>query len=201
MTPRSSRVERRRQETRERIVRAAIHLFETRGFAETTIADITEAADIGKGTFFTYFATKEAVFGHLGETLVEAMSAAVEAALEEATPVGESLAQMFSASAAWHTENRPLSQQISMAAMRSELVMAEDAGNQRRFSALLRKLVEEGIRRGELRPELHPEDAVTVLGGMYFGTVLAWLTSPPGDRPLQQRFSESLRLILEGMKR
>ncbi|HLJ42079.1 MAG TPA: TetR family transcriptional regulator, partial [Candidatus Acidoferrales bacterium] len=55
---RGGRRERRRTETRERIFRAALDLFAERGFMETTVEDITEAADVGKGTFFNYFPTK-----------------------------------------------------------------------------------------------------------------------------------------------
>lgn len=55
------RRERRRAETQQRIMGAAMELFHTRGYAETTVEDITEAADVGKGTFFNYFPTKDAV--------------------------------------------------------------------------------------------------------------------------------------------
>lgn len=55
------RRQRRRQETQERILRAAIRLFETQGFAQTTVEQITRDADVGKGTFFNYFSTKEQV--------------------------------------------------------------------------------------------------------------------------------------------
>ena len=55
------RRERRRVETQQRIMSAAIDLFSKHGYAETTVEDITEAADVGKGTFFNYFPTKDAV--------------------------------------------------------------------------------------------------------------------------------------------
>lgn len=61
------RRERRSCETRERIFRAAMNLFRDHGFHKTTVENITEAADVGKGTFFNYFRTKEHVLGVLGE--------------------------------------------------------------------------------------------------------------------------------------
>jgi AcrR family transcriptional regulator len=53
------RRERKRRETRERIAEAAKKLFFERGFEQTTIEDITEAADVSKRTFFSYFPSKE----------------------------------------------------------------------------------------------------------------------------------------------
>jgi AcrR family transcriptional regulator len=59
INPAVGRRERRRVETQERILRAALHLFESKGFGQTTVEEITQAADVGKGTFFNYFSTKE----------------------------------------------------------------------------------------------------------------------------------------------
>jgi len=54
-----SRRERRSADIRERLFRSALRLFAEKGFAETTVEDITEAADVGKGTFFNYFPSKD----------------------------------------------------------------------------------------------------------------------------------------------
>src|SRR5438309_141945 len=62
-----NRRDRGRQERKQRIVSVAMRLFAERGFAETRVEDITEAADVGKGTFFNYFPSKEAIFLGFGE--------------------------------------------------------------------------------------------------------------------------------------
>jgi AcrR family transcriptional regulator len=50
---------RKKRETRERIVAAAIELFALKGIQGVTVDDISVAADVGKGTIYNYFATKE----------------------------------------------------------------------------------------------------------------------------------------------
>jgi AcrR family transcriptional regulator len=51
--------ERKKQQTRETIARVALQLFAERGYDETTLADIAEAADVAPRTIFAYFESKE----------------------------------------------------------------------------------------------------------------------------------------------
>jgi AcrR family transcriptional regulator len=51
--------ERKKQKTRDTIIRVALDLFEERGYEQTTIADIAEAAEISPRTIFAYFPSKE----------------------------------------------------------------------------------------------------------------------------------------------
>src|ERR1700747_3362092 len=89
--PSSDRRERRRLETRERLYRSALELFGERGFLETTVEDITEAADVGKGTFFNYFPTKEHVLAAYGGERI----AFVERALEKARATSGSVLEVL----------------------------------------------------------------------------------------------------------
>jgi len=79
--------ERKKQRTREAIVAAALQLFEERGFDQTTIADIAEAADIAPRTFFGYFPSKEdVVFADFPET-VEGLSARLDSRSSDETAI------------------------------------------------------------------------------------------------------------------
>lgn len=60
------------EERKADILRAGREVFGTIGFAEATIADITTAAEMGKGTFYLHFETKDHVLAALWEEYVTA---------------------------------------------------------------------------------------------------------------------------------
>lgn len=60
-----SRIERRRQETLGKLLHAAESVFVERGYDGATLNEITEAADLGIGTFYNYFPDKRAIYNAL----------------------------------------------------------------------------------------------------------------------------------------
>jgi AcrR family transcriptional regulator len=56
-----SRRERKKIETRQRLMEAALRLFREHGYDDATVEQIAGAADVAKGTFFNYFETKDAI--------------------------------------------------------------------------------------------------------------------------------------------
>jgi AcrR family transcriptional regulator len=61
ITPIASRRDRKKSNVRAKIISTAVGLFSRHGIASVTVEQIAEAADIGKGTIYNYFDTKEAV--------------------------------------------------------------------------------------------------------------------------------------------
>jgi AcrR family transcriptional regulator len=67
MEPTATRVpkpglrERKKQRTRQTILTAALELFSERGYANTTLEDIAEAAEVSTGTLFAYFPSKDEI--------------------------------------------------------------------------------------------------------------------------------------------
>jgi AcrR family transcriptional regulator len=79
--------ERKRDRTRQALLSAALDLFERHGYDGTTIADLAAAADIGTRTFFSYFASKEALLFPEGDTRIQAAQAAIGARRPTDRPV------------------------------------------------------------------------------------------------------------------
>jgi AcrR family transcriptional regulator len=61
----NGRRERRKARTRTLLLEAALDLFSRRGIYDTRVEDITEAADLGKGAFYNYFESKEALIAEI----------------------------------------------------------------------------------------------------------------------------------------
>ena len=67
--------ERKRQQTRQDLISAAMRLFEERGYEQSTVAEIASAAGVSTKTFFNYFASKdEVLFPHLSRRIDAAVA-------------------------------------------------------------------------------------------------------------------------------
>ncbi len=69
------RVTKRPEERREDILDAGLRVFVERGIPHVTVADITAAAGVAKGTFYLYYDSKEALLGALKERFVDELIA------------------------------------------------------------------------------------------------------------------------------
>jgi len=174
--PRTSRRERHRAEVRERLFRAALKLFAERGFMETTVEDITEAADVGKGTFFNYFRTKEHVLATFGAERLAAIERAVERAKKG--PVMPVLRELPADLVGHTTENAALLRAIysahaSCAPVRAELHKRLLTG--RRLLAEIFSIAQE---RGEVRNDIPPAEMARLVQIVLLGLTLAWALHP-----------------------
>jgi len=73
----------------ELILNSALRTFATRGLQEATMDEIAEEAELGKGTLYYYFPSKEAILRALVETTVEHHFSGIRERVREATgPLG-----------------------------------------------------------------------------------------------------------------
>src|SRR2546425_10946477 len=76
----ANRFERRRERTRRELLAAAVGVLAKKGIHDAKVADIAAAADIGVGTFYLHFPTKEALFDAVVDETVVRLKAAIDAA-------------------------------------------------------------------------------------------------------------------------
>ena len=76
-----NRRDKKRAATLERIFDTAMRLFAEKGFQATTVDEITERADVAKGTFFNYFPTKEHVLEQFSRLQLQRIEQAREQVL------------------------------------------------------------------------------------------------------------------------
>jgi AcrR family transcriptional regulator len=76
--PRDTRQQRRAGITRQKLLEAARSVFAEKGLDSATIADITERADVGKGTYYYHFRNKNGVITELIKSVLGELVAAIE---------------------------------------------------------------------------------------------------------------------------
>jgi AcrR family transcriptional regulator len=86
----STRVSRRQQRTRERLTKAAAKLIAEKGVAGLRLREITDAADIGFGSFYSYFDSKEALVEAVGLELMSSLAEGLIAQVRELDDPAES---------------------------------------------------------------------------------------------------------------
>jgi AcrR family transcriptional regulator len=80
---REPRGARRRRETRSRLLVAALKLMAEKGMEGAAINEITEAADVGFGSFYNHFESKEAIYAALLNWVFEDFADAMDRMLAE----------------------------------------------------------------------------------------------------------------------
>jgi AcrR family transcriptional regulator len=178
---------------------AAMKLFSQYGYRRTSIDDIAREAEIAKGTVYLSFKSKEEIFRALCESLIERTESAVKLARENSGPIDERLVAMLEAKFGLLFET------VYRSAHAAELMdsknrLSADLFTQsgRRYMKVLRDVIEDATRSGELSPsqmELDADDLAQMLVAAAHG-VESNATSPA---QYHRRLREIVRVIVGGV--
>jgi AcrR family transcriptional regulator len=147
----------------ERLQKAALELFTTRGFEQTTAAEIAQSVGLTERTFFRHFSDKREALFHGQQLLVDAFLAGVTAAPPDATPIEIIAAALRSAASFFPDERRAHSR------TRQSVIDQNPALQERelhKLASLATTLAEALRARGvdDLAAVLAAESAMTVFG-------------------------------------
>ena len=188
-----SRRERKKQETRQRLLKIALKLFRQQGYDATPVEQITQAAHVAKGTFFNYFETKEAILPALAEWRLQQLQKALAPAQGvPASPVARIKMALCLVAEDPLTDPR-LARQLFAAIMRQQ---------ERRVGAALVQLLAEQVRQaqaaGEIRLDVDPLYLGATIRALFFQHMLMW---HQGHRPnpLPTMLAQAVDLLLDGV--
>jgi len=172
--PAMGRRQRRAAETRVRLFRCALQLFSERGFPNVTVEDITEAADVGKGTFFNYFASKDHVLGVMAEIQLGKVAEAVALAADGKQTIQSVLHHLFQRATEEPGRSPDLARALVSSFLASEGVRKLIEHNMQRGRKMIADVVAAGQQRGEIDPHLKKEKVAIQVLQAFMGTVLFW---------------------------
>ena len=176
--PKLSRRERHRAETRARLLQAALSLFARQGFAATRVEQITEAADVGKGTFFNYFPTKEHVLAGFAGRQIGKIQGALEKARQGAAPLRELLFHLLLSLEKEPGLNPELTRSLLVALLSSPAVRELAKPHLERGRRLLAEIFALGQHRGEICADAAPLELARFFQLSAFGTMFLWSVHP-----------------------
>ena len=153
--------------TRQRLIRTALELFTTRGYHDTTTAQIAKKADIAEGTIYRHFASKQQLVNELyrtaqrwAATVVHDTSGAPEAGTARAqlTAVAHGLVE--------GATNESAIVKLGLLDPLGAVLDDESRRSERAFRTAIERIVAEGKAQGAVRA-----GAVEIWAGVWLATV------------------------------
>lgn len=175
------RRERRRIETREKLYRTAMELFAARGFNETTTEDITDAADVGQGTFFNYFPTKSHVLLVLSEKQVHKVQAALVEAETGDTPIREVLRKFIHTIVEELVRSQALTRSLLTTFVSHDDVRELMSNTLFQGRERIARICAIGQERREIRRDKKAADLAMTFQRNVVGTLLIWAMQSKGE--------------------
>ena len=173
-------MQQRSEETRAKIIEAAIKLFSNRGFNASRVDDICAEAGISKGAFYHHFESKQALFLALLDSWLHAIDKAIEASKDQTAPetfmqMTEAFPYVFKTAG----EGLPMFFEFWLQASRDKKVWEASIAPYRRYHKYFTSLIKKGIEEGSF-VEVDPELAARMIVSTAMGLFLQSLLDPKG---------------------
>ena len=181
---------------RHEIFAASAHLFLEKGFTETSMREIAEAAGIGKSTLYDYFKSKDDILVSYFEHELQDITEHAQEIIRQNLGVTEKLRTIMQMHLEYLVENKNVFLQLTLEAQRLSMQSQQQIQTARHaYQDMLRDLIEEGIRLGEFRPVnplLAARSVFTLLSTAVF-------TSRPTGTP-EEMLEDALVIYFEGIQ-
>ncbi len=196
----ASRTERKKEETKRKIVETAMRLFKERGFDATTMELIAEEADIAKGTLYNYFPVKEAI---VSEFFRRSFQGRYEERVRRLRKLPDTRSRMRAVLAELVEGVRTMQdiyEKYMVYRMRLMVSFHEEEDMKSGFYRLGTEIVELGQQSGELRADL-PVQALEEVFEFAFVEIVKEFYAGPATFNARESIERYTDLILNGAGR
>lgn len=183
-----SRRDRKKLQVLNTLVDVTMKLFVEKGFEETTISEIATTADIGTGTFYNYFHSKEDLLKYVLAKKLDQTKDSLEALNHSSMSPPEKIAQILLTIGNIFKEN----QQLFNLCTRHLSLMGPPHGTE--FRDILVNMIHEGQKNGDFRNDI-PIEMITEL---FMGLIKSAITSH-SKLPFEANLSCKLSLFMDGL--
>lgn len=186
------------EETRQGIIDSALKLFGEKGYAATSVQEITEAAGVTKGAFYHHFESKEDLLRLIHDEFLDYQLAILRVALDSDEDPAELLRKLIETLLASTTQY--LANVTVFYLERRNFSPSQYKAVKRKrdeFDRLFLQVFERGVSEGRFRSDLDPRIVSLGVVGM-----LAWVHQwyRPGGRYTAAQIADIFsRLALDGL--
>ena len=138
---------------RHEIFAATVGLFLEKGFRETSMREIAEAAEMGKSSLYDYFKTKDEILLWAIEDEILDLTAAVQKIVAQPIPAIERLQQVMHRHLEYLLSSKEFYLKLSFEVQRLAMESQQRIQVKRHtYQDLIRQLIDEGVQEGAFRP-------------------------------------------------